>query len=123
MLQSVRYLSVTQPHTKVTEFAINKVKALLVACFLLVACLPYSLTLNTEAVCSFKISVNFYQIILHHIPEDSTLQNKNYITWHKTCNIVDGILHILIKSHYLYINCEISCHIKCRNLPCMDINL
>jgi hypothetical protein len=58
------------------EFAINKVKALLVACFWLIACLAYCLTLNAEAVCCSETSVNFYQTILHHIPEDNTLQRK-----------------------------------------------
>jgi hypothetical protein len=39
---------------------------------LLVACLPYSLTLKMEAMRSSKMSVKFYQTKWRHIPGDST---------------------------------------------------
>jgi hypothetical protein len=105
------------------EFAINKVKALPVDCPRLFACLAYRLTLNMEDTCFSRTSVNSYLTTPHHIPEDSTLQSKNYSATCKTLNIVDGTLLILIKIHYLYINCEILCYIKCRNLTFIDINL
>jgi hypothetical protein len=43
------------------------------ACFLLVACLAYSLTLKMEAACSSKTSVNFCWATWCNIPEHSTL--------------------------------------------------
>jgi hypothetical protein len=49
------------------------VEALLVACFLLVVYLTYSLTPKMEAVHSSILSANFYQTTWHHIPEDSTV--------------------------------------------------
>jgi hypothetical protein len=42
----------------------------------LAACLACFLSLKMETICSFKISVNFYQTLWHHISEDgSTLQS------------------------------------------------
>jgi hypothetical protein len=47
------------------------------ACFLLISCMVYSLTLKTEAVFSPKTPVNFHHIMLHHISEGSTPKPPN----------------------------------------------
>jgi hypothetical protein len=51
-------------------------KQLLVACFLLVTYLAYSLTLKTEAIHSSETSVHFYRTTQHLIPEDSTFHHS-----------------------------------------------
>jgi hypothetical protein len=43
------------------EEQVNQATTLLTACFILVYCLVYSLTLNTEAVLSSETSANFYR--------------------------------------------------------------
>jgi hypothetical protein len=47
--------------------------ALLTDCFMLLSCLAYSGTMNMEATCSSKTSVDFHQITQGYIPEDRTL--------------------------------------------------
>jgi hypothetical protein len=42
---------------------------------LAVSCLAYSLTLKMAAVHSSEMLVDFYQTLLHYIPEGSTLQH------------------------------------------------
>jgi hypothetical protein len=55
--------------------------AVLAACFLLVSCLAYSLTLMTEAVCS-EMSVDFCRTTWHYIPRDSTLHySSSQMCW------------------------------------------
>jgi hypothetical protein len=49
----------------------NTQVTLLATYFLLVTYMPYTLTLKMEAVCSSKMSVNFYQITWHHISLNS----------------------------------------------------
>jgi hypothetical protein len=46
--------------------------------FLLVACLPYSSTLNTEAARSSEMSVNFCQTTQRNILENSTLHSHRH---------------------------------------------
>jgi hypothetical protein len=46
------------------------------ACFLLVTCLVYSLTLAMGAAHSPETSVKSYQTTEHHFPEDSILQSS-----------------------------------------------
>jgi hypothetical protein len=50
-----------------TQSDLDTQVTLLTTCSLLVTCLAYTLTLKMEAVCSSKMSVNFYQITWHHI--------------------------------------------------------
>jgi hypothetical protein len=52
---------------------IHPSRAPLATCFLLVTCMVYSSTVKMEAVCSSQTSLNFYQILLCHFPEDSIL--------------------------------------------------
>jgi hypothetical protein len=48
--------------------------ALLAACFMLVTCLVYSLTLKMEATCSSKMSAEVQWNTQHYITEERTLQ-------------------------------------------------
>jgi hypothetical protein len=52
-----------------TFTAVVQIKS--VACFSFVACLAYS-TLKIEAVSYSETLLNYYQIIRHHTPEDSS---------------------------------------------------
>jgi hypothetical protein len=51
--------------------------ALFDACFLLVSCPAYCTTLQMDEAYSSKISVNFYQTIWRHIPEESSVRTSN----------------------------------------------
>jgi hypothetical protein len=44
-------------------------------CFMLVSCLPYSLTSKMEAAFSSETSVDFQQITWRYTPDDRTLHN------------------------------------------------
>jgi hypothetical protein len=48
------------------------------ACFMLVSCLSYFLTLKMVAICSSETPVDFYTTARSYIPEDRTLHNDNY---------------------------------------------
>jgi hypothetical protein len=50
---------------------------LIAACFMLVSCLAYFLTLKMEATGSSKTSVDFQQTTEHYIPEDITECHNN----------------------------------------------
>jgi hypothetical protein len=50
-------------------------RALLAACFLLVSCLAYSLTVKMETICSSETSVDFHRTTWRYIPEDRTLRS------------------------------------------------
>jgi hypothetical protein len=55
---------------------------------LTLCCIQYSRV--SETACSSETSVNYYQIILYHIPEDCILQSD-----------VDGFLWVFSRSNYL----------------------
>jgi hypothetical protein len=54
-------------------------EAVLAACLMLVSCSTYSLTLNTEAICSSEIFADFHRTTRYCIPEDRTLHVLNFI--------------------------------------------
>jgi hypothetical protein len=57
----------------------NKKSAVLVTCFTLVSCLAFSLILNTEVICFFKILVDFQQTTKRYISEDRTLRTLIFL--------------------------------------------
>jgi hypothetical protein len=50
-------------------------RLLKVACFMVVPCLAYSLTLKMEATCFSDMSVDFQWTTWRYIPDDRTLHN------------------------------------------------
>jgi hypothetical protein len=56
----------------------SKKLALLAACFVLISCLAYSLTVKIEVTCYSKMLVDFQWTVEHYIPEDKILHNDWY---------------------------------------------
>jgi hypothetical protein len=60
---------------------------------LLVTCSAYSSMLKMEAVCSFGTSVNFYQAIRRHVPEDDSAEGNEASGSIEGAESLDQLLH------------------------------
>jgi hypothetical protein len=49
-----------------------------VACFMLVSCLAYYLTLKMDTICSSKSLVDFHQTMWHYIPDERAVYSHHY---------------------------------------------
>jgi hypothetical protein len=71
LLKCIQELSIIK---NISSVGFEVLTAILVACFMLITCLAYDLTLRMEAVYSSETLVNLYQTTQHQILEESTLQ-------------------------------------------------
>jgi hypothetical protein len=61
---------------------------------LLLVCSAYFSTLKTVSVCSFETSVNLYQTILYHVPEDISLHSSTA----RTCRcLLDSFCGLVVR--------------------------